>query len=71
LRILAHADHVEIGVTVDLAAAQKEDVDAPLADAVVKLASALGERVADIVSKDQRAGLSTRHRLREQRCGGR
>ena len=70
-RVAAHADEVDVGRAVDLAAAQEEGVDAPLRRAVEQLDVAVGERIVPLAAEDRHAHAATRAFAREERRGAR
>ena len=52
-RIAADADQVDVGLAVDLAAAEEEGVDPALRGAVEQLAAAVGERVVPLAAENR------------------
>src|SRR5262245_2911271 len=68
-RIVADADEIDVGLAVDLPAAEEEGVDATLCRTVEELAPAVGEEVVVLAAQQRYAQPSARARPRQQRCG--
>src|SRR4051794_17883702 len=54
-RIVAAADEIDIALSIDLAAAEKERVDTPLRGAIEKLDAAIGEEIMLLRPEDGNA----------------
>jgi hypothetical protein len=65
VRIAADADEVDVGLAVDLAAAQEESIDPPLRSAVEQLDAAVGERVVPLAAEDRDTQPAARARARQ------
>ena len=70
-RVAADADEVDVGLAVDLPAAQEEGVDPPLRGAIEQLDATVRERVVPLAAQDRDAQAPARTLARQESRGAR